>query len=53
MKRAHDIDRVSAGRVPLFCDTGLAGRVERTEAHLIALCQPGRPPPGEAAERGS
>jgi GNAT superfamily N-acetyltransferase len=28
--------RVSAGRVPLFCDTALAGRVERVEAQLIA-----------------
>jgi GNAT superfamily N-acetyltransferase len=38
MKPAHDIDRVSAGRVPLFCDTALAGRIERTEAEFIALC---------------
>ena len=28
--------RVSAGRVPLFCDTDLAGRIERVEAQLIA-----------------
>ena len=28
--------RVSAGRVPLFCDTALAGRIERAEAQLIA-----------------
>jgi ketosteroid isomerase-like protein/GNAT superfamily N-acetyltransferase len=28
--------RVSAGRVPLFCDTALAGRIERVEAQLIA-----------------
>ena len=28
--------RVSAGRVPLFCDTTLAGRIERAEAQLIA-----------------
>jgi GNAT superfamily N-acetyltransferase len=30
--------RMSAGRVPLFCDTALAGRIERTEAQLIARC---------------
>jgi GNAT superfamily N-acetyltransferase len=47
---AHDTDarevhglprrtpRVSAGRVPLFCDTALAGRLERAEAQLIARC---------------
>ena len=28
--------RVIAGRVPLFCDTALAGRIERVEAQLIA-----------------
>ena len=28
--------RVSGGRVPLFCDTALAGRIERVEAQLIA-----------------
>jgi GNAT superfamily N-acetyltransferase len=27
---------VSAGRLPLFCDTALAGRIERSEAQLIA-----------------
>jgi hypothetical protein len=27
---------VSAGRLPLFCDTALAGRIERVEAQLIA-----------------
>jgi hypothetical protein len=27
---------MSAGRVPLFCDTALAGRIERVEAQLIA-----------------
>jgi GNAT superfamily N-acetyltransferase len=27
---------VSAGRSPLFCDTALAGRIERAEAQLIA-----------------
>jgi GNAT superfamily N-acetyltransferase/ketosteroid isomerase-like protein len=30
--------RISAGRVPLFCDTALAGRIERVETQLIALC---------------
>jgi GNAT superfamily N-acetyltransferase len=29
---------MSAGRVPLFCDTALAGRIERAEAQLIARC---------------
>jgi GNAT superfamily N-acetyltransferase len=28
--------RMSAGREPLFCDTALAGRIERVEAQLIA-----------------
>jgi ketosteroid isomerase-like protein/GNAT superfamily N-acetyltransferase len=28
--------RVSAGRAPLFCDTALAGRIERVESQLIA-----------------
>jgi len=28
--------RISGGRVPLFCDTALAGRIERVEAQLIA-----------------
>ena len=28
--------RMSAGRVPLFCDTALAGRIEGVEAQLIA-----------------
>ena len=27
---------VSAGRLPLFCDTALAGRIERVEVQLIA-----------------
>jgi GNAT superfamily N-acetyltransferase len=27
-----------AGRLPLFCDTALAGRIERVEAQLIARC---------------
>jgi ketosteroid isomerase-like protein/GNAT superfamily N-acetyltransferase len=30
--------RMSAGRVPLFCDTTLAGRIERVEVRLIAQC---------------
>jgi GNAT superfamily N-acetyltransferase len=30
--------RASVGRVPLFCDTALAGRIERAEAQLIARC---------------
>jgi ketosteroid isomerase-like protein len=30
--------RMSAGRVPLFCDTALAGRIERVEVQLIAQC---------------
>jgi GNAT superfamily N-acetyltransferase len=30
--------RMSGGRVPLFCDTALAGRIERVEAELIARC---------------
>jgi GNAT superfamily N-acetyltransferase len=29
---------LGAGRVPLFCDTALAGRIERAEAGLIAGC---------------
>src|SRR5215467_4099964 len=28
--------RANAGRSPLFCDTALAGRIERAEAQLIA-----------------
>jgi ribosomal protein S18 acetylase RimI-like enzyme/ketosteroid isomerase-like protein len=36
--------RMSASRVPLFCDTALAGRIERVEAQLIAQS-------GEAARR--
>ena len=28
--------RISAGRLPLFCDTALAGRIERAEVQLIA-----------------
>ena len=30
--------RMSPGRAPLFCDTALAGRIERVEAQLIARC---------------
>ena len=30
--------RLSPGRVPLFCGTALAGRIERAEAGLIAGC---------------
>jgi GNAT superfamily N-acetyltransferase/ketosteroid isomerase-like protein len=32
---------VSAGRLPLFCDTALAGRIERVEAQLIAQSNEG------------
>jgi hypothetical protein len=28
--------RVHAGRLPLFCDTALAGRIERAEAQMVA-----------------
>jgi GNAT superfamily N-acetyltransferase len=35
---------VNAGRLPLFCDTALAGRIERVEAQLMAEA-------GEAARR--
>ena len=27
---------MNAGRLPLFCDTALAGRIERVEAQLVA-----------------
>ena len=27
---------MNTGRLPLFCDTALAGRIERAEAQLIA-----------------
>jgi GNAT superfamily N-acetyltransferase len=30
--------QINIGRVPLFCDTALAGRIERAEAELIARC---------------
>ena len=29
---------LAPGRVPLFCDTALAGRIERAEAQLITGC---------------
>jgi GNAT superfamily N-acetyltransferase len=29
---------LATGRVPLFCDTALAGRIERAEAQLITRC---------------
>ena len=29
---------MSTGRAPLFCDTALAGRIERVEVQLIAQC---------------
>jgi GNAT superfamily N-acetyltransferase len=32
---------VSAGRLPLFCDTALAGRIERAEAQLIVEASEG------------
>ena len=31
-------EALSPGRVPLFCDTALAGRIERAEAQLITGC---------------
>ncbi len=27
------------GQLPLFCDTALAGRIERAEARLITRCR--------------
>lgn len=41
------VERVSAGRSPLFCDTALAGRIERAEADLIARSS------GAARRRGA
>ena len=39
MESAQDIDtRMSARRASLFCDTALAGRIERAEVQLIAQC---------------
>jgi hypothetical protein len=41
MELAHDVDAPEVrapARVPLFCDTALAGRIERAEADLIARC---------------
>jgi GNAT superfamily N-acetyltransferase len=35
---AASVPGMSAGRVPLFCDTALAGRIERAEAGLVARC---------------
>lgn len=48
---AH-VPRVNAGRVPLFCDTALAGRIELAEAQLIARA-PARPPAAGQARRAS
>ncbi len=42
---------MSGGRVPLFCDTALAGRIERVEAQLIAASR--RPPGTGQARRAS
>ena len=41
MELAHDAgarEVLAPARVPLFCDTELAGRIERAEADLIARC---------------
>jgi hypothetical protein len=41
VESVHDIgagEVLAPGRVPLFCDTALAGRIERVEAQLIARC---------------
>jgi ribosomal protein S18 acetylase RimI-like enzyme len=46
MGSGGDIDRVSVSRLPLFCDTALAARIERAEADLIARSS-------EAAQRRS
>ena len=43
--------RMSTGRAPLFCDTALAGRIERVEAQLIAGAM--RPPAAGQARRAS
>ena len=43
---------MSAGRAPLFCDTALAGRIERAEVQLIAQCSAAAPAAGQA-RRGS
>jgi hypothetical protein len=34
--RINEAGRMTAGRLPLFCDTALAERIERAEAQLIA-----------------
>jgi GNAT superfamily N-acetyltransferase len=40
---------LAPGRVPLFCDTALAGRIERVEAQLITgCCEAARRRPGMA-----
>jgi GNAT superfamily N-acetyltransferase len=44
MESARDVERMNVGRLPLFCDTALAARIERVEAELIARI-------GEAAQR--
>ena len=44
MESARDVERMNVGRLPLFCDTALAARIERAEAELIARI-------GEAAQR--
>jgi len=41
MELAHDVDApevLAPARVPLFCDSALAGRIERAEADLITRC---------------
>ncbi len=41
MESAHDIgtrEVLACERAPLFCDTALAGRIERVEVQLIAQC---------------
>lgn len=41
MKPVHDIgarEVLAPRRVPLFCDTALAARIERAEAQLITRC---------------
>ena len=43
--------RMSAGRAPLFCDTALAGRIERVETQLIALCNEAARRRGHSTER--
>src|SRR5690348_9249676 len=41
VETANDLgarEALAPGRVPLFCDTALAGRIERAEAQLITGC---------------